>query len=156
MSYQRPSASSGGGAPTNASYVTIGSNGTLTNERTLTAGTGISITDGGANSTVTIASTVTSGTTVRTGSATVDFGSPREDGFASVAVTGQTWVTSDAIIHAKVAAVTTADHDPDDVSCESLTASVGTIVVGDGFTINVGAPNGTWGTYTVQWMGVDP
>lgn len=45
----------GGGAPTNASYVTIANNGTLTDERRLAAGTGITITDGGANSTVTIA-----------------------------------------------------------------------------------------------------
>lgn len=57
MSFQRPSAGGGGGAPTNASYVVLGTNGTLTNERVLTAGTGISITDGGAGSTVTIEAT---------------------------------------------------------------------------------------------------
>ena len=45
----------GGGAPTGAAYVTIGSNATLTAERALTAGSGVTITDGGANSTVTIA-----------------------------------------------------------------------------------------------------
>lgn len=49
----------GGGAPTDASYVTLGTNGTLTDERVLTAGTGISITDAGAGSTVTVASTIT-------------------------------------------------------------------------------------------------
>jgi hypothetical protein len=47
----------GGGAPTNASYVVIGLNGTLTAERVLTAGAGISITDGGAGGNVTIAAT---------------------------------------------------------------------------------------------------
>ena len=46
------------GAPTDASYVTLGTNATLSNERVLTAGTGISISDGGAGSTVTISSTV--------------------------------------------------------------------------------------------------
>lgn len=51
----------GGGAPTTASYVVLGLDGTLTNERVLTAGSGISITDGGANGPVTIASTVTPG-----------------------------------------------------------------------------------------------
>ena len=51
----------GGGAPTDAEYVVMALNGTLTNERRLTAGTGISITDGGAGGDVTIASTVTSG-----------------------------------------------------------------------------------------------
>lgn len=45
----------GGGAPTTATYVTLTTDGTLTNERTLTAGSGISITDGGAGSTVTVA-----------------------------------------------------------------------------------------------------
>jgi hypothetical protein len=51
----------GGGAPDNATYVTLGTNGTLTNERVLTAGTGISLTDAGAGSTITIAATGGSG-----------------------------------------------------------------------------------------------
>ena len=51
----------GSGAPTDAEYVVMALNGTLTNERKLTAGTGISITDGGAGGDVTIASTVTGG-----------------------------------------------------------------------------------------------
>jgi hypothetical protein len=50
--WQTPAAS---GAPTDATYVTLSSNGTLSNERTLTAGTGITLTDGGAGSTVTVA-----------------------------------------------------------------------------------------------------
>jgi len=47
----------GGGAPTDAQYVVMALNGTLTNERVLTAGSGISLTDGGAGSTATIANT---------------------------------------------------------------------------------------------------
>lgn len=47
-------AGAGGGAPTDASYVTLGTNGTLSAERVLTAGTGIDITDAGAGSTVTV------------------------------------------------------------------------------------------------------
>lgn len=47
----------GGGAPTNASYVVLGLNGSLTAERVLTAGSGISITDGGPGGNVTIAAT---------------------------------------------------------------------------------------------------
>src|SRR6478609_837134 len=53
-----------GGAPVDATYVTMTSNATLTQERVLTAGSGITITDGGANSTVTIASTATGGDTM--------------------------------------------------------------------------------------------
>ncbi len=45
----------GGGAPTNAEYVVMALNGTLTNERKLTAGSRITITDGGAGGNVTIA-----------------------------------------------------------------------------------------------------
>lgn len=47
----------GSGAPTSASYVVIGANATLTAERVLTAGTGITLTDGGANGNITIAAT---------------------------------------------------------------------------------------------------
>lgn len=49
----------GGGnhAPKSAQYVTLAHTGALTHERVLTAGTGISITDGGANGHVTIAAT---------------------------------------------------------------------------------------------------
>tara|TARA_R110002050_G_scaffold122428_1_gene241008 strand:- start:362 stop:2242 length:1881 start_codon:yes stop_codon:yes gene_type:complete len=46
--------SGGGGAPTDAEYVTLSANGSLTNERVLTAGTGIGLVDGGAGSTLTI------------------------------------------------------------------------------------------------------
>lgn len=51
-------------APTNASYVTINTEGGLSAERQLTAGTGISIVDGGANGPVTISATAGSGTDV--------------------------------------------------------------------------------------------
>lgn len=45
------------GAPLNASYVTLGTNASLTSERVLTAGTKIGIVDGGVGSTVTISTT---------------------------------------------------------------------------------------------------
>ncbi len=48
-------AAAGGGAPTGASYLTLGTDATLTAERVLTAGTAIGLTDGGAGSTLTIA-----------------------------------------------------------------------------------------------------
>lgn len=47
-------AGGGGGAPTNAEYVVLTADATLTDERVLTAGTGISIVDGGAGGPVTI------------------------------------------------------------------------------------------------------
>jgi len=45
---------SGGGAPVGAGYVVLAPDGSLTHERTLTAGAGINIVDGGAGATVTI------------------------------------------------------------------------------------------------------
>jgi len=52
-----PQSGGGGGAPTNAEYVTISTDATLTNERVLTAGTDIGITDNGAGSTVVVSFT---------------------------------------------------------------------------------------------------
>lgn len=45
------------GAPITASYVTLGTNATLTSERVLTAGTGITLVDGGVGSTLTVSTT---------------------------------------------------------------------------------------------------
>jgi hypothetical protein len=45
----------GGGAPADATYLTLGTNATLSVERVLTAGTGIGFTDAGAGSTLTVA-----------------------------------------------------------------------------------------------------
>lgn len=45
------------GAPTDAQYVVMALNGTLTQERVLTAGAGITIVDGGANAAVTLSAT---------------------------------------------------------------------------------------------------
>jgi len=50
----------GGGAPTDAQYVTLAANGDLSNERILTAGNGLTLTDNGAGSTVVL--TVTGST----------------------------------------------------------------------------------------------
>ena len=47
----------GGGAPTDAQYVVLAIDGDLSAERVLTAGTGISLTDGGANGNITVAAT---------------------------------------------------------------------------------------------------
>lgn len=50
----------GGGAPTGASYLTLGTDATLTAERVLTAGAGIGFTDGGAGGNLTVAMDVNS------------------------------------------------------------------------------------------------
>jgi hypothetical protein len=47
-------AGGGGGAPTNAEYVVVSLDATLTDERVITGGTGITLVDGGANGNITI------------------------------------------------------------------------------------------------------
>lgn len=49
-----PSSSGGGGAPTDASYLLLGTNGSLSAERVFTCGSLLSCTDGGAGSTYTV------------------------------------------------------------------------------------------------------
>ena len=54
LSFSATCGGGGGGAPTTATYLTLSTDGTLTNERVLTAGTNIGITDAGANGTLTV------------------------------------------------------------------------------------------------------
>jgi hypothetical protein len=53
--YDLTGAGGGGGAPTDAQYVTLATDGDLSAERVLTAGDRVTLTDGGANSTITVA-----------------------------------------------------------------------------------------------------
>jgi len=53
-----PPAGSGGGAPTTSQYVTLATDAGLSNERVLTAGNDITLTDAGAGSTITVARTM--------------------------------------------------------------------------------------------------
>jgi hypothetical protein len=76
----------GGGAPTSATYLTLTTNGTLTDERVLTAGSGISFVDAGAGSTLTVSVTWTE--------TEIDFGSTptynKNTTITDAAVTGPT------------------------------------------------------------------
>ena len=53
--YDLTGGAGGGGAPTDAQYVTLATDGDLSAERVLTAGDRVTLTDGGANSTITVA-----------------------------------------------------------------------------------------------------
>lgn len=130
----------GGGAPTNASYVVISVNGTLTSERVLTAGSGITITDGGAGGNVTIAAAGAG----NTGTTTIDFGAFPGSSHATVAVTGQTGIVAGSIVQAWLRPVATADHSADEHMLETISVHAADIVAGTGFTVhafNVGTIN---------------
>jgi hypothetical protein len=92
-----------GSAPTSASYLTLSNDGTLTSERVLTAGTNISVSDGGANSTLTInvansptfsgtvtvqGASLTIGTTTQAGSLVLNDGSNNTTTLQSAAIAG--------------------------------------------------------------------
>jgi hypothetical protein len=87
---------SSGGAPATDSYVVLSASATLPNERVLTAGTNITITDGGAGGTVTIASTAGGVSNVATGTGLT--GGPITStgtiALANTAVTAGTYGTS--------------------------------------------------------------
>jgi hypothetical protein len=140
-----PAGGGGGGAPTNAQYVTLATNATLTNERVLTAGTGISLTDSGAGGTITIDATGAGGSTL----AAIDFGTGKGETSATVAVTGQTWVTPTSAI-----VVTVLGTRAEDAAVEGLTFAVGDVVDGDGFTVYGSSPLGSVGSYILSCVGV--
>lgn len=69
------------------------------------------------------------------------------------------WVTEDSVlvvsVIAKFGAVTPADdHDMNEVAVEGITATVGNIVPGVSFDVMAYAPQGTWGEYYINIVGV--
>ena len=130
----------GGGAPTSAQYVTLATNATLTNERVLTAGTGITITDGGAGAAVTVSSSRVSGQTTATFSGGAD----------SVTVTvSDTGVSAGSRIVPTVALV---GRDADEMEMAPVVVAVGSITAGVGFTlIAVSLDGDAEGTYTINY-----
>ncbi len=137
----------GGGAPTNAQYVTLALNASLTAERVLTAGAGISITDGGANGPVTIASTA-GGNSV---TATLAFGASFTDK-AQTVVTGQTWVAAGSEIVAQV--MTPSGTDPDEMRLLEFEPVISDFVAGTGFTVTLYSEPEARGDYSVMCIGV--
>jgi len=133
----------GGGAPTTATYVTLSTDATLTNERVLTAGSGITITDNGAGNTVVIAATGSGGTF---GQATATF----SGGADSVKVT-----VSDAGVTAAskiVPTIALVGRDVDEMELAPVVVAVGSISAGVGFDLIVVSLDGdAEGAYTVNY-----
>lgn len=88
---------------------------------------------------------------VEVASGTVDFGTASD--IAEVSVSAS-WVTSSSIIICCPSGSATADHDAEDYLLEGITANAVSLVDGVGFTIRAHAPNGTFGQYKINAMGI--
>ena len=85
----------------------------------------------------------------------VDFGhqSGYELDFVTVTVAAP-WVNQSTRLICTPVAVSTADHDPIDVVIEQISAKANNQVTGVGFDLIVSAPNGTFGKYLINVVGV--
>ena len=81
----------------------------------------------------------------------VDFGAGSNYAEATVPAA---WVTTTSRIVCSPAPPSTADHDPEDALLEGITAAVLSITNGVSFKIGVSAPDGTWGRYNIDCIGV--
>jgi hypothetical protein len=82
---------------------------------------------------------------------TVNFGFPttNEGDTATVTVSAPT-VASNSKIFCSPATVATADHDPDDIVVEAITAYGTNIVPGVSFDVVAVAPQNSWGRYVIN------
>lgn len=92
-----------------------------------------------------------------TGNATLDFGAFPGSSDTSVAVTGQTGITTSSFVEAWLVPAATADHSADEHVVETIKVIAGNIVNGTGFTIygvNTGNNSMVYGAWSVSWVWV--
>jgi hypothetical protein len=78
----------------------------------------------------------------------------KEETYAIKTITGQSWVAADTFINCKVLGMTTNDHDPEDAILEGVRFEINNIVAGVGFDIIGHAPEGTYGKYKIECLGI--
>jgi hypothetical protein len=140
ISFSSTCGSGGSGtAPVGASYLTLGLDGTLTNERVLTAGSNITINDAGANGNLTVgltntSLTVTAGTGL-TGGGSVALGSSTTINLASTSVSANSYGSASSVATFTVDAqgrLTAAASTPIAINGNQITS--GSVAVGSGGT----------------------
>lgn len=89
---------------------------------------------------------------ITTGRAQLDFGTSGVTD-ASIAVTGQSGITSDCVVHAWIERRATDDHSADEHSLEPIKVTAGDIVAGTGFTVYgvTGDTAPRYGKWTIGW-----
>lgn len=87
------------------------------------------------------------------GQALINFGYTSEDVNAKATIPCS-WVQSTSIFSVTPSGIATYDHDPDDYTIENISAYVTNIVPGVSFDVIGVAPNGTWGAYLINIIGV--
>jgi hypothetical protein len=83
------------------------------------------------------------------GTVTVDFGA---SGSLATATLTASWITASSVLVVSPGGATD-DHDPEDVLIEEIKASVSAVAAGS-CTVMAFAPNGTWGRYTFNVVGI--
>ena len=90
---------------------------------------------------------------IQRGWVTINFGYTPQVNWQTRVTVSALWVTANSLIVVSVAAVATADHSPDEVTCEGIKVYPTNIVPGVSFDIVADAPNGTFGAYLVNYLG---
>lgn len=94
------------------------------------------------------------GSNIHTAQATLNFGTSNQEDFNASVTVSASWVTASTTVLCNMFAKVTTDHDPDDYVVEGVSAIAGNIVPGVSFDVLGTAPQGTWGRYIVNCIGV--
>lgn len=137
------SGSGSGGAPTNASYIVLGTNASLSAERALSIGTGLASTDGGAGGTLSIAlATHThSASDIATGTVALARGGLAAD-ISTTGGTGQFLRQTAAGAAVSVAIIAATDLPTHNHAASNITSGTLALSVG-GLAANISATGGT-------------
>jgi len=117
------------------------------------AGSNAQVTNSGTSTQAVFDFVIPGGTTINAGTATLTFGNFPGSNETSLAITGQTQITTNSKIKVYIVATTTADHTLNDHTYLPLFAqfTAGNIVAGIGFTIYGRSTEKLQGTFKVNW-----
>lgn len=87
-----------------------------------------------------------------TGQVTIDFGSISSEQSITSTTVSSASISSTSIVMVSSAGVSTTDHDPDDYQWDNISGYVSNIINGVSFDIIGVAPNGSWGTYKLNYV----